>query len=106
MYTCFSEIFYTGGGIWCGVMALNDGTFFSGELNSWGTYYKTIEAADELLGDNDPEFIRYAGEEDFCQVMAMWKEAITREKKTRLEGYTDEWMKENERITNAGDFDD
>ena len=88
-----SEIFYTGGGIWCGVIEMDDGTWFSGELNDWGTFYKTREAAVECANENSEDFIRYSDDSD--NVMDLWREAIEAERNTDLSCYVSEWLDAN-----------
>lgn len=102
-----SEIFYTGGGIWCGVIPLGNGTWASGELNDWLTIYKTKTAAVECQGENDPNFIRYTTEKDFAVTMDLWKKAIEHEKTAcnGLSAYCDDWMRENRRIKSIGNFE-
>lgn len=103
-----SEIFYTGGGIWCGVFRIPfTETYFSGELNSWGTIYKSKKSALEFQGESDPDFIRYIGDNDFTEFINLWKRAILTEQTNKhgLACYVGEWLEENERIRKLGSFE-
>lgn len=95
-----SEIFYTGGGIWCGVIPLGFGLWFTGELNDHGAIYKAKKTPEDMdLGDSsDPDFVRYTTDEDTEQVIDLWKKAIEHER-TNVHGlacYCDEWQEEND----------
>lgn len=102
-----SEIFYTGGGIWCGVIPLANGTWASGELNDYLTIYTTRKAALEMGGQYGNTFVRNTTEEDFPTIIELWKKAIEYEK-TDCHGLAclcDDWMSENRRIRSAGKFE-
>ena len=64
-----SEVFYTGGGIWCGITQLEDGVFM-GELNSWGGIWKTEEEAIESYIESDG-FVREVN--DKAELKAIWE---------------------------------
>lgn len=51
------EIFYTGGGIWCGVVKLSDG-WFMGECNDCGGIWKTYSQALEAYAEEGCGFVR------------------------------------------------
>ena len=99
-----SEIYYTGGGIWCGIIKMSDGNWFSGELNSWGSVYKTASEAFDAQGEGSPDFVRHMGGEDFDTVMNLWKKAISAEKTDmhNLACYTDEWEEEWKEVMDGG----
>lgn len=52
------EIIYTGGGIYCGLIRVEDGWFY-GELNGWGCIWKTREQAMESIPDEEEGLVRY-----------------------------------------------
>lgn len=54
-----TEIYYTGGGIFCAITKLADGTWFSGATNEWGTVYKTHAAAESGYAEDDDDFVRF-----------------------------------------------
>lgn len=96
-----SEIFYTGGNIWCGVCQLPDGTWFSGEVNSWGSFYTSEEEAYGCYGDDSPDFIRFSTDEDVRLLRKLWKDMIKVEQ-TNIHGlacYCEEWLEELKEAT-------
>jgi hypothetical protein len=68
-----ADIIYTGGGIYCGILKVEDG-WFMGEVNGWGTVYKTYE--DAYSGDLDADsFVRNI--EDLNEQIAIWVRIYT-----------------------------
>lgn len=66
-----TEIYYTGGNIFCAVHKLADGTWFSGATNEYGGVYKTRDAAIESFAE-DRDFVRYV--EDREEQLSIWRE--------------------------------
>jgi len=98
-----SEIFYTGGGIWCGVIPLDDGTWGGGEINDYLCIYKTRKSAFDSYGENDDNFIRWTTCEEYPQVLELWKKAIDYERTNvhGQRGYCDEWEDQYKRSVEA-----
>lgn len=99
-----SEIYYTGGGIWCGVIPLGFGLWFGGDLNGHGTIYKSYDSAVEGMGEDAPDFVRYTDDEDFSDVVNLWEQAIEYERTNihNLAGWCDKWMEDNEKCRVSG----
>ena len=58
------EVFYTGGGIWCAICQLDDGTWFSAEVNGWGCIWSSYSAALEAFPYPENGLVRYVTDAD------------------------------------------
>lgn len=67
-------VFYTGGGIWCGIVRTADG-WFMGETNSWGGIWKTYSQALESYDTEDCGFVRYVSDTD--ELKSIWTRIYT-----------------------------
>ena len=68
------DIFYTGGGIYCGILKVKDG-WFMGEVNSYGAIYKTYKDAIESC-PCEQTLVRYI--EDQNEQIAIWVELYSK----------------------------
>lgn len=87
-----TEIFYTGGGIYCAVHKLGDGTWFTGATNEFGGVYATKKAAMESFGEGE-DFIRYV--EDLEEQKRIWRDIYRTEieRGGDYDGECREWLK-------------
>ena len=63
------EIIYTGGGIYCGLIRLDDGWFY-GELNGWGGIWETREQAIECIPKEEEGLVRIV--ENLNEQIGIW----------------------------------
>lgn len=68
------DVFYTGGGIYCGILKVKDG-WFMGETNSYGCIFKTYEDAVESCPTTE-SLVRYV--ESQTEQIAIWVELYSK----------------------------
>ena len=87
-----TEVFYTGGNIWCGICKTEDG-WFMGETNSWGGIWKTYSQAWESFPDADCGFVRDVDDRD--ELKKIWTRIYTEviAKGEYEKTYCEEWLK-------------
>jgi hypothetical protein len=91
-----ADIFYTGGGIYCGILKVEDGWFMA-EANGWGEIWDSYESAME---NNDPENHGVRCVEDLNEQIAIWVELYSKYAKKLDEEDTDIHCEMWEHISN------